>query len=347
VISTDRGQEWAREYRRARGMTTTRARRSNHDLLGAHMSIAGGLHRAMERGHDLRCNAVQIFLKNQRQWAAPPLRDSDARAFRAARRHASVRAVFAHASYLINLAAPGRHQWAQAVDALTDELERAEALGLGCVVIHPGSHAGDSIEAGLARVTAAVDEAARRTAGYAVRIALENTAGAGHCVGRTFRELGTVLDRSARPDRLGICVDTCHLFAAGYDLRTPAGWDAAFAECVEAVGPSRVLAFHLNDSRGALGSGLDRHEHIGRGALGLRPFRRLLTDPRFARVPMVLETPKEPEPIADRRNLATLRRLSGPALTVARPASTDPTRRPTPDQRKDRQRWVQRSSRSR
>jgi deoxyribonuclease-4 len=276
------------------------------------MSIAGGLYRAMERGAELGCGAVQIFLKNQRQWAAPPLADSDVRAFQAARRRARVRDVFAHASYLVNLAAPGGAQWAQAVSAFTDELERAEALGLSCVVIHPGSHGGEGAEAGLARVTAAVDEAVSRTAGYRVRVALENTAGGGHTLGRTFAELAILLDRASRPERVGICIDTCHLFAAGYDLRRDAGWDAAFAECVERVGPRRVLAFHLNDSRAGLGSALDRHEHIGRGALGLRPFRRLVNDPRFARVPKVLETPKEPEPTADRRNLATLRRLLGP-----------------------------------
>ena len=282
------------------------------DLLGAHMSLAGGLYRALERGAELGCGAVQLFLKNQRRWAGPRLAEADVRAFGAARRRTGIRAVFAHASYLINLAAPGGAQWRQAVDSFTDELERAEALGLGCVVIHPGSHAGEGVEAGLARVTAALDEVLRRTEGYRVRVALENTAGAGHTVGRTFGELAALLDRAARPGRLGVCIDTCHLFAAGYDVRRAAGWEAAFAECAERVGPARVLAFHLNDSRAPLASGLDRHEHIGRGALGLLPFRRLLNDARFARVPMVLETPKEPEPHADRRNLAALRRLRRP-----------------------------------
>ena len=285
------------------------------DLIGAHVSIAGGLDRSMERAAELGCSAVQIFLKNQRQWAAAPLADSDARAFRSARRRAGVAAAFAHASYLVNLAAPGAAQWAQAVDTFTDELERAEALGLSSVVIHPGSHAGEGIEAGLARVTAALDEVTRRTSGYRVRVALENTAGGGHTIGRSFGELAALLDRGARPERLGICIDTCHLFAAGYDVRGEAGWRAAFAECAERIGRRRVLAFHLNDSRAPLGSGLDRHEHIGRGSLGLEPFRRLLNDARFARVPKVIETPKEPEPVADRRNLAALRRLIG-----ARPA---------------------------
>src|SRR5262249_55521796 len=152
-------------------------------------------HRAIERGAELGCGAVQIFLKNQRQWAAPPLADCDAQAFRAARRRAGIEGAFAHASYLVNLAAAGAAQWAQAVDALTDELERAEALGLACVVIHPGSHGGEGLEAGVGRVTAALDECTRRTAGCRVRVALENTAGAGHTIGKTFAELAMVLER--------------------------------------------------------------------------------------------------------------------------------------------------------
>jgi deoxyribonuclease-4 len=273
------------------------------------MSVAGGLHLALERGHRLGCGAVQIFVKNQRQWAARPLEAEEVRRFAAARRATGIRQVFAHGSYLVNLAAGADALWRQAVDAFTDELERAEALGLRSVVVHPGSHGGRGTEAGLARVTAALDEVTRRTAGYRVPIALENTAGGGHCLGRTFAELGQLIGRAARPERLGVCIDTCHLFAAGHDIRGAAGWDRAMAECAEHVGLGRVLAFHLNDSRGGLGSGLDRHEHIGRGGLGLAPFRRLLRDPRFARVPKVLETPKEPEPAADRRNLAVLRRL--------------------------------------
>jgi deoxyribonuclease IV len=279
------------------------------DELGAHVSIAGGLHLALERGRALGCGAVQIFLKNQRQWAARPLAADEVRAVRAARRTTGIGPVFAHASYLINLATPEPAAWRQAVDAFTDELERAEALALRCVVIHPGSHLGSGPAVGLPRVAAAVCEALRRTRGYRVRIALENTAGAGGGLGRTFAELGALLAAAGRPRRLGVCLDTCHLFAGGYDVRTPAGYDAAIGECAAAVGLDRVLAFHLNDARAPLGSGLDRHEHIGRGGLGLSPFRRLLRDARFHAVPKVLETPKEPEPVADLRNLATLRRL--------------------------------------
>src|SRR5438128_6672949 len=235
------------------------------DELGAHMSIAGGLHRALERGRTLDCGAVQLFLRNQRQWRARPLTEAEVHAFRAARRQTGIRHVFAHASYLINLGAPGDAAWRQAVDAFTDELERAEALALSCVVIHPGSHLGAGVEAGLVRVVAALDEVTRRTPGHKVKIALENTAGAGHVIGRTFGELGALRARAARPERIGICVDTCHLFAAGYDLRSDAGYRRAIGECGQAVGLDRVLAFHLNDAKAPLGSGLDRHEHIRRG----------------------------------------------------------------------------------
>jgi deoxyribonuclease-4 len=288
-------------------------------MLGAHMSIAGGLHLALERGRALDCFAVQIFVKNQRQWAARPLGDAEARAFRAARRATGIPAVFAHGSYLINLASPAPAAWRQAVDAFTDELERAEALGLSCVAIHPGSHLGTGVPTGIARVAAAVGEALRRTRGYRVRIALENTAGAGGTLGRTFTELGAMLDGAGRPRRVGICVDTCHLFAAGYDLRPEAGYRLAVAECAAAVGLERVLAFHLNDAKTELGSGLDRHENIGQGRLGLAPFRYLLNDARFGAVPKVLETPKDPEPEADRRNLAVLRGLRQVSARTSRP----------------------------
>lgn len=279
------------------------------DELGAHVSIAGGLHRALERGRELGCGAVQIFLKNQRQWEARPLGAEEVRAFERARKLGGVRHVFAHSSYLINLAAPDAAAWTRAVDAFSDELERAEALRLSCVVIHPGSHLGAGLEAGLVRVVAALDAATRRTSGYRVKIALENTAGAGHALGRTFGELGALISRSARPERLGVCVDTCHLFAAGYDIRRAAGYRRALDECRAAVGLRRVLAFHLNDAKAPLGSRLDRHEHIGQGRLGLTPFRLLLRDRRLGSIPKVLETPKEPEPAADIRNLAVLRAL--------------------------------------
>lgn len=271
--------------------------------------MAGGLHRALARGAALRCGAVQIFTRNQRQWRAAPLRAVEVRAFARWRRATGIRLVFAHASYLINLAAPAVPAWSQAVDALTAELERAETLGLRFVVVHPGSHLGTGAAAGIVQVRAALAEALQRTAGARVRIALENTAGGGRLLGRRLAELAAMLEDAGDPDRLGVCIDTCHLFAGGYDIRSSTGYASAMAELATTVGVRRVLAFHLNDSGAPLGSGRDRHQHIGRGFLGFRPFRFLLADPRFGRVPKVLETPKEPEPLADRRNLAVLRRL--------------------------------------
>ncbi|HEY3101728.1 MAG TPA: deoxyribonuclease IV [Methylomirabilota bacterium] len=279
------------------------------DELGAHVSVAGGLALAPARGRELGCGAIQIFLKNQRQWAAPPLDPRAAKAFRAARRRHRIRHAFAHGSYLVNLATPVPAAWQQAVDTFSDELRRAEALGLGFLVVHPGSHLGAGHETGLAAVARAVDEALARVPRARVRVALENTAGGGHTLGGTFEDLAAIIGRVRRAERVGVCLDTCHLFVAGYDIRTPTGYEAAMERCARTVGLGRVLAFHLNDASAPLGSGLDRHEHIGRGRLGLRPFRLLLNDHRFARVPKVLRTPKEPEPTADLRNLATLRRL--------------------------------------
>ncbi|MGH7415634.1 MAG: deoxyribonuclease IV [Candidatus Rokuibacteriota bacterium] len=282
---------------------------STPDLLGAHMSIAGGLFRALERGREVGCGAVQIFLRNQRQWAARPYTDNEVREFRAAWKATGVRVVFAHANYLINLATPVPAEWRRAVDAFHDELERAEALGLPFVVIHPGSHRDTGLEEGIRRVAGAIDALHERTRGYRGRIVLENTAGGGSSIGRSFEELAAILAAVREPARVGVCLDTCHLFAAGYDIRTIEGYRTTMARCRRLLGLRRVRAFHLNDARQPLGSGLDRHEKIGRGHLGVEPFRWLLNDPRFARVPMALETPKDPEPRADREALALLRRL--------------------------------------
>jgi deoxyribonuclease-4 len=283
--------------------------RGGADEVGAHVSIAGGLALALERAAALGCGTAQIFLKNHRQWACRPLAAAEVAAFASARRRTGIRRVFAHASYLLNLAAPSPSAWRQAVDALTDEAERADALGVLGVVVHPGAHMGDGPEAGTARIVAALDEVTARTAGSRVKVVLENTAGAGSVLGKTFDELATLLARARRPERLGVCLDTCHLFVAGYDIRTRTGWDDTIEACARTIGLARVVAFHVNDAKAPLGSGLDRHETIGRGRLGLAPFRFLMNERRFARIPKLLETPKEPEPTMDLRNLATLRRL--------------------------------------
>ncbi len=278
------------------------------DLLGAHMSIAGGLARALERGLEVGCSVVQIFLKNQRQWTARPYADSEVREFRAAWKACGIRVVFAHANYLINLATPVPAEWRRAVDVFHDELERAEALGLPFVVIHPGSHRETGLDEGIQRVARAIDVLHERTRGYRVQ------RGAGEHRGRRLHDRPLLRGagrgawpRCGEPARVGICLDTCHLYAAGYDIRTADGYRSAMARCGRLLGARRVRAFHLNDARQPLGSGLDRHEKIGRGHLGVETFRRLMNDRRFARVPMALETPKDPEPRADREALALLR----------------------------------------
>jgi deoxyribonuclease-4 len=273
------------------------------------MSIAGGLYRALERGEEVGCSVVQIFLKNQLQWAAKPYTAEDIALFKAAWKRTGMRSVFAHSSYLINLAAADPQEWQRAVEAFHDELERAEALGLPFVIIHPGSHRGEGLEAGVARIARALDLVLERTRGYRVMVLLENTAGGGATIGRSFEELAALLDAVAKPERVGICLDTCHLFAAGYDVRKQEGYEAAMSTCARLIGLRRVRAFHLNDAKASCGSGLDRHEKIGRGKMGVAAFRLLMNDRRFARVPMTLETPKDPEPKADRDALALLRRL--------------------------------------
>jgi deoxyribonuclease IV len=288
------------------------------DNLGAHMSIAGGLPNALVRGREVGCSAVQLFLKNQVQWAGRPLHADEVAEFKRQQTGTGIGPVFAHATYLVNLASPDETEWLRSVTAFHDELERAERLGLPFVVIHPGAHKGGGRSVGVRQIVRALDDLHARTAGYRVRIALENTAGAGTLLGARAEELGQIVRRVRRPERVALCLDTCHLFAAGYDIRTTRGLTDALARFDRAVGLERIVAFHLNDAKAELGSGLDRHEHIGRGRIGLTAFSRLLNDRRLAAVPMVIETPKEDN--WDRRNLRTLRglRRGGPAARRTR-----------------------------
>jgi deoxyribonuclease-4 len=271
------------------------------------VSIAGGLPNAVHRGRAVGCGVVQIFLKNQLRWTGPRLEEEEVREFRRQLAGSGIGAASAHANYLINLATPEAEEGTRALDALVDELERAERLGLPFVVLHPGSHRGAGVEDGLARLVRALDEVARRTEGWTVRVALENTAGAGHVLGARAEELGAILARVRRPERLLFCLDTCHLLAAGYDIRTPARFAAVLAAFDRWVGLERLAAFHLNDSKAGLGARLDRHEHIGRGRIGLSAFRFLVRHPRLRTRPMILETPKHDD--GDARNLAVLRGL--------------------------------------
>lgn len=276
---------------------------------GAHMSISGGLYTACERGRRAGCDVVQIFSKNQQQWRAKPLTDAEIARFKEAQQSESVPAVMVHDSYLINLAAPGDELWQKSIAAFREELDRCAALGIPYLVTHPGAHVGSGEDAGLERVAAALNLLLAEGAGANVTVLLETTAGQGSSLGRRFEELARLIELTNRSERIAVCVDTCHIFAAGYDIRTPEAYAATMAEMERVLGIDRVKAFHVNDSQKDLGSRVDRHAHIGEGFIGIEGFRALVNDPRFAGLPMVLETPKEEDLADDVRNLATLRGL--------------------------------------
>ena len=277
------------------------------------MSIAGGYHKAVDAAADLGMDCFQIFTKNNNQWRAKPLTGEDVRLFRDALSATGIRTACAHDSYLINLASPDEELWRKSIDAFVVELQRAEALGLAGVVFHPGSYVGSSEEEGLDRIVTALDEVHRRTGGCTTESWLETTAGQGTSLGWKFEHLKYLLDNVAVADRLGVCVDSCHIFAAGYPIQKPADYARTMDEFDRLIGCSSVRAFHLNDSKRPLGSRVDRHEHIGDGHLGLRPFRHILNDPRFNDLPMYLETPKgrRDGKDLDTINLRKLRRLFG------------------------------------
>ena len=281
---------------------------------GAHMSMAGGHYKAVAAAVAAGCEALQVFTKSNNQWRAAPLSDESARAFRTAWADAGLVAPIGHNSYLINLGSPDDALWEKSISAMVLEVERADALGLACLVTHPGAHVGSGEDAGLSRIAAGLDEVHRRTAGASVQIALETTAGQGSCLGHRFEHLGRIVAEVREPERLGVCVDTCHLFAAGYRLDTAEEYNATMAALEAAVGPGRVLAVHLNDSLKPLGSRVDRHAGIGRGLMGLEPFRLVVNDPRLAAAPMILETPKgiEDGEKLDVINLRVLRGLLAP-----------------------------------
>ncbi|HIE39230.1 MAG TPA: deoxyribonuclease IV [Anaerolineales bacterium] len=279
--------------------------------LGAHESIAGGLHRAFDRARSVGCEAVQIFVKSNRSWAVKPLTEEEVARFKAKAAETGIHPVVAHTSYLLNLASPDGDLWRRSRDTLIIELERCEALDVGWLVLHPGSHVGAGEEAGLARVAQALGEVHAATPGFRTQILLETTAGQGTNLGYRFEQLAWLLEQTPQGERLGVCFDTCHVFAAGYELRTRGGYEATMAAFDQIVGLSRLKAVHLNDSKGELGSRKDRHEHIGEGHIGLEGFRHVLNDPRLAGLPGLLETPKSDDLHEDAENLAVLRSLCG------------------------------------
>ena len=280
----------------------------NELLVGAHMSIAGGLHLAFERGKRARCKTIQIFLKSSNQWRAKSLTEDDLTLFREAQRKSGIGPVMGHDSYLINLASPDSNLHKKSLHAFIEEMHRANFLGVPCLIMHPGSHMGAGTKAGIRRVAKALRQALDSVE-PPISILLENTAGQGNSLGCRFEELAAILEEVGSADRVGVCLDTCHAFAAGYDIRTEGGYAETMREFDRLIGLDRIRAFHLNDSRKELGSRVDRHFHIGKGCIGLEAFRCLVNDTRFEAIPKILETPKGTGIRQDLRNLAVLRRL--------------------------------------
>lgn len=284
-------------------------------LFGAHMSIAGSLHNALLAAEAHGCSTVQLFSKNASQWKAPELSEEDVRLFRRHLRRTRLRQPIVHDSYLINLASPDEELYRRSLEAFVVELERAERLGCRYLVAHPGAFIDTDEETGLRRVATALDEVHRRCPGFRVQVLLETTAGQGTTLGHRFEHLARILELVADPARLGVCFDTCHVFAAGYSLAPEKEYRATFRAFDRIIGLGRLRVFHVNDSLKPQGSRVDRHAHIGRGHLGLEPFRLLVNDPRFRNRPMVLETAKEEgdNDDMDAVNLATLRDLVAPS----------------------------------
>jgi len=284
--------------------------RNSQILLGAHMSIRGGVSMAIERARSIRCTAMQMFVKNNMQWFARPLTSEEIRAFLNHVQRGELLSVFAHANYLINLAATNPQFHANSIRALSEELVRADQLELPFLVLHPGAHLGAGEEAGLKKIADSVDEVFRKIPKVKTKIALEITAGQGSCIGHRFEHLAQIIANVREPDRLRVCLDTAHLFAAGYDIGSESGVKKTFHQFDGAIGRNRLVAIHVNDSKTGFGSRVDRHEHIGKGRIGLDAFRFIMRSPRFNKIPKVLETPKGEDLAEDVMNLKTLRDLT-------------------------------------
>jgi deoxyribonuclease-4 len=281
-------------------------------LLGAHMSIAGGPAKALERGRSIGCTAIQIFVKNNMQWFAKPFAQTDLATYR--EYPDPPKLVFGHASYLINPGTTNPEFLEKSIRALSEELVRADQLGLPFLVLHPGAHMGDGEEAGLTKIVSSLDAVfASRPRGSKCGIALEITAGQGTSLGHTFEHLAIIIERSKFPERLTTCLDTAHLFAAGFDISTAKGFWEMVKKFDRIIGRERLSAWHLNDSKTGLASRVDRHEHIGKGKIGLAPFGEIMTSGEFMAIPKVLETPKKKDLKEDVENMAVLRGLLGKA----------------------------------
>jgi deoxyribonuclease-4 len=284
--------------------------RKSKILLGAHMSIRGGVSMAIERARSINCTAMQIFVKNNMQWFARPLSREEIRAFLNHAQRLEMLSVFGHANYLINLAATNPQFRTNSIRALAEELIRADQLELPFLVVHPGAHLGAGEEAGLDTIVASIDCVFAALPKVKTRLALETTAGQGSCLGNKFEHLEYIISRVREPERLCVCLDTAHVFAAGYDIGSEASFRKTIGEFDRVIGRDRLVAIHLNDSKTARGSRVDRHEHIGKGRIGLDAFRFIMRHPRFRKIPKVLETPKGKDLREDVVNLKTLGRLT-------------------------------------
>ena len=278
-------------------------------LLGSHMSIAGGVHTAIERGNQIGCTAVQMFVKNNNQWRGKPLAENDVSTYKDLLAKSSIGPVVVHDTYLINLCAKDNTILRKSRAALKDELDRCELLGVPYLNFHPGAHVGRGEQDGMKLIAESLDAIHNQTKGYRVKSVIETTAGQGTSLGYRFEQIGTIIDAVAQKDRMAVCVDTCHVFAAGYDIATEAGYEATFDEFDAIIGLERLVAFHVNDSKRPLGSRVDRHEHIGKGAIGLAGFRFLMNDERFQNIPKILETDKGPDMREDIQNMRVLKNL--------------------------------------
>ncbi|MCA9876571.1 MAG: deoxyribonuclease IV [Thermomicrobiales bacterium] len=285
-------------------------------LLGAHMSIEKSHALAIDRAAAFEMTALQIFTKNASRWQAKPIEPVAAETFRERLAGSDIAFTVAHDSYLINMGSPDDELWEKSLNAFQDEMARCAQLGVPYLVTHPGAHMGTGVEAGIARVAEGINRLFDEEPDNPTVVLLETTAGQGTTLGSQFEELAGIIDQVENTARVAVCFDTCHVFAAGYDLRTPETYEATMQAFDEIIGLERLVTFHLNDSKKGLGLRTDRHAHIGEGELGLEAFRLLLTDPRFADTPGVLETPKDDDQLGDQRNMRTLRDLAN----VAAPA---------------------------
>lgn len=277
---------------------------------GAHVSAAGGVDLALTRAHDFAMTSCQIFTKNERQWAAKPLDPAVVQRFHANQATYGLKHLIAHDSYLINIASPNDEMWEKSRRALMHELERCDELGIPSLVSHPGAHMGEGPEAGIARVAKAINQIHDEMPDGKAIILIETTAGQGSALGRSFEEIGGIIDLLDDKSRIGVCLDTCHIFAAGYELRDAEGYEATMKAFEDNVGLGYLRCLHLNDSQKGLGMHVDRHAHIGEGEIGEAGFRNVVNDKRFCGLPGILETPKEaPDFEEDRMNLDKLKSL--------------------------------------